>query len=313
MADTSSNLGWYRVALNTIVRKGMKLDSERLRILPMGSRVNVVEIVDRRARIDQPVTGWCSIKSSNGDTILNQLGEEDMQSTVTPLGRNEMQNRVENANNEMKKTFDQLPETIKAEQAKLEALQTQLKEAEAAKGESDEMTARMAELQDEIRHQTEIIQNSANAEGEDVLELAKNFMSARQNYLQQAEKLEQAQMLAEAAKEQMHAMQETMRNMVWGGEDGQAELPAFRPGDVVMLKDNDLGMAIVRSFQEDQLGLEFSVPIGDSDGNGIFEVEPNCAKFVAPDAVKMSLSAEQLLVQLEKSVATLQRMKNSKE
>lgn len=64
---------WFRVCLNTIVRAGEQLDSERLRILPMGSRVCVVEAAKnngRRVRIKSPIQGWCSMSSSNGDTIL---------------------------------------------------------------------------------------------------------------------------------------------------------------------------------------------------------------------------------------------------
>lgn len=64
---------WFRVCLNTIVRAGEQLDSERLRILPMGSRVCVVESAKnngRRVRIKSPIQGWCSMSSSNGDTIL---------------------------------------------------------------------------------------------------------------------------------------------------------------------------------------------------------------------------------------------------
>lgn len=75
--------GWHRVCLNTIVRKGVALDSERLRILPMGSRVHVVEKAERRVRIDQPIAGWCSLKSSNGDTILTPLDEQEV-SIATP-------------------------------------------------------------------------------------------------------------------------------------------------------------------------------------------------------------------------------------
>lgn len=76
MADSDSNRleeKWYRVCLNTIVRAGEQLDSERLRILPMGSRVCVVEAAKnngRRVRIKSPIAGWCSMSSSNGDTIL---------------------------------------------------------------------------------------------------------------------------------------------------------------------------------------------------------------------------------------------------
>jgi len=64
---------WYRVCCNTIVRKGMELSSERLRILPVGSRVYVHEQVGRRARICQPVNGWCSMQSLNGDEILKRV------------------------------------------------------------------------------------------------------------------------------------------------------------------------------------------------------------------------------------------------
>jgi len=73
MADAQQAEKWYRVCLNTIVRAGEELDSERLRILPMGSRVCVVEAAKsngRRVRIKSPIQGWCSMSSSNGDTIL---------------------------------------------------------------------------------------------------------------------------------------------------------------------------------------------------------------------------------------------------
>jgi len=74
MADS-----WYRVCLNTIVRKDVDLASERLRILPMGSKVFVSEIKGRRVRISQPIGGWCSLTSSNGDTILEKqdVGDAD--------------------------------------------------------------------------------------------------------------------------------------------------------------------------------------------------------------------------------------------
>jgi len=73
MADANPVNSWYRVCLNTIVRKEQDLSSERLRILPMGSRVFVIEIVGRRVKIKQPIEGWCSLQSSNGDKILSHL------------------------------------------------------------------------------------------------------------------------------------------------------------------------------------------------------------------------------------------------
>jgi len=69
---------WFRVCLNTIVRAGENLDSERLRILPMGSRVCVVAVSEnnvRRVQICKPIKGWCSVSSSNGDTILAKIDD----------------------------------------------------------------------------------------------------------------------------------------------------------------------------------------------------------------------------------------------
>jgi len=88
MADSENPIkSWYRVCLNTIVRKDKDLSSERLRILPMGSRVYVTQIIGRRVQIQQPIQGWCSLESSNGDKILSPLeaGDKPMQ---TPTQKN---------------------------------------------------------------------------------------------------------------------------------------------------------------------------------------------------------------------------------
>jgi len=90
MADSMVSEKWYRVCLNTIVRAGEELDSERLRILPMGSRVCVVEAAKnngRRVRIKSPIQGWCSMSSSNGDTILAPI-EDPNGDAVPPTPKN---------------------------------------------------------------------------------------------------------------------------------------------------------------------------------------------------------------------------------
>jgi len=84
----SHDQNWYRVCLNTIVRKGKELDSERLRILPMGSRVRVTKTVERRVKVDQPIEGWCSLTSSNGDQILHKLDPEDLGPTTPQMRSN---------------------------------------------------------------------------------------------------------------------------------------------------------------------------------------------------------------------------------
>jgi len=68
------NLGWHNVCLNTIVRQTKELDSARLRILPRRSKVHVVQNVGRRCRIDQPIKGWVSRESKNGDLICSRIG-----------------------------------------------------------------------------------------------------------------------------------------------------------------------------------------------------------------------------------------------
>jgi len=49
------------------------LDSERLRILPMGSRTRAVRLKGRRVEIDLPIAGWCSVTSKSGDLILSPI------------------------------------------------------------------------------------------------------------------------------------------------------------------------------------------------------------------------------------------------
>jgi len=127
--NTAGTMGWHRVCLNTIVRKEKVLDSERLRILPMGSRVNVVEKSGRRVRIDQPIIGWCSLNSSNGDTILKPL---DPNAKVAPTPRSgqaavsNLQDRVQHATDQIAKTEKTeanapILESLKQEKAQLEA------------------------------------------------------------------------------------------------------------------------------------------------------------------------------------------------
>lgn len=98
--------GWHRVCLNTIVRKGVELDSERLRILPMGSRVFVKDVRGRRVRITSPIDGWCSKKSSTMDTILEKIVTTD--GGVTPSNRNQ--------HAKLKTLMDQIDDDMPGEQ-----------------------------------------------------------------------------------------------------------------------------------------------------------------------------------------------------
>jgi len=115
MAQNEASQGqWHRVCLNTIVRKNMALDSERLRILPMGSRVCVAETKGRRVRITSPIPGWCSIQSSNGDTILSPLQDSaDVPATPKVNKGEHYQNKIKQAEELLAKP--DLPEDKKQE------------------------------------------------------------------------------------------------------------------------------------------------------------------------------------------------------
>lgn len=141
-----TQMGWYRVCLNTIVRKDVKLDSERLRILPMGSRVNVVQKEGRRVMIDQPIKGWCSLSSSNGDTILKPLSED----TASQTPRNNPAEQAAHYKKEANKAKDQSKGTqdekekaaLLEKAAKYDALSAQvLSQQEAHEKEMKSLTA----------------------------------------------------------------------------------------------------------------------------------------------------------------------------
>jgi len=112
-AEKQAEGKWYRVCLNTIVRKDMQLDSERLRILPMGSRVSVIETSKentRRVKINSPIEGWCSMSSSNGDTILAPIEKQDDAAVggvaSTPKSISSKLDHFRNANNNRKKMIE---------------------------------------------------------------------------------------------------------------------------------------------------------------------------------------------------------------
>jgi len=149
MAEATDAMGWHRVCLNTIVRKEKVLDSERLRILPMGSRVNVVEKSGRRVRIDQPIVGWCSLQSSNGDTILKPLDPNQQKQTVAATPRSG-QAAVTNLQSKLKATDEQIDQAQKGQNS--EALTT-------LKAEKQQLEARIDDLVRQNEHQQKVLQD----------------------------------------------------------------------------------------------------------------------------------------------------------
>lgn len=147
------DMGWHRVCLNTIVRKARGLDSERLRILPMGSRVNVVEKNGRRVRIDQPIAGWGSLNSSNGDTILKPLDPTSAQKVApTPRGGQAAVSNLES------KVAQKSAEIAKAKEGNVDT--NELKKMEAQK---KLLEARVADLIAENKQQMQTLQEFQTA------------------------------------------------------------------------------------------------------------------------------------------------------
>jgi len=294
--------GWHRVCLNTIVRATKELDSARLRILPMGSRVNVVEVVGRRVKIDQPIDGWCSIESSNGDLILSKTSTDDNGGTGDDEGKdtyppktNFYKDRIERTDKELQE-LENLRQQIAEAKVKAEAVEKNEKEAQ-------ELNEKLQALQDQAR-------DSENIQ----LQIEKKRRELEN--LQKSQEMEQKQTAVVEAK---------LYNLVGEIKD---ELPNkdnskdtnLLYGDVVMLKDSK-GLAIVRYVGEIEgedevmLGAELSCNTGDGcgeyKGERYFTVEENHALFVPLSGVKKKIPAEELLKKLNKIVFALSQSRSA--
>jgi len=284
MAQNADPLGWHRVCLNMIVRKGIRLDSERLRILPMGSRVHIVERKERRVRIDQPILGWCSCKSSSGDTILSPLdkardpAQDDLEMT-TPTAANTQ--RITQEKDRWERTYNKLNKKEQDAQKRIQQIQED-------NPELDELMSKLATLKSQLQTQKEILSERDNAKGKihsigkeeqnlksqiekDNLKLEKlkekiqnletkaktekvggenliNLQDRLGRITNEKEKalqrITQADALAKAAKEEMENMRRQMQQM-FGGKKTEEEEYEYYPGDVVMIAGG-VGIVVVR-------------------------------------------------------------------
>jgi len=315
MAEAKQELGWHRVCLNTIVRATKDLDSARLRILPMGSRVNVVEVVGRRVKIDQPIDGWCSIESSNGDLILSKTQDE------APADHNDEGKEAFDAD---RVDFQQQQRQINEFQGELSELrkkveQANLKKKEAQKNEvlSEELKKEVDDLEAKAREQERLIEEKKR-ELEELANKASSLgeMAAAQNAV---------------VKNKLYKLMSGLDadNSDGSGGSGDA-LPSkdtshdthLLNGDVVMI-DDQKGLAIVRFVGEvdfsDQvmLGAELSDPIGDCDGTKesktYFSCRPNHGCFFPLQGVKKKIPAEHLLQKLHAIVKKLNMSRSAVE
>lgn len=276
-------LGWHRVCLNTIVRATRELESARLRILPMGSRVNVVEIAGRRVRIDQPIDGWCSIESSNGDLILSPAEESDNG------------DKSFSDNQDMQVRANQLAEEL-AELKTLREKVNQQKQVEKELGNTQQTVAQLT--QDVARLQAEKEKAAAMARQ---IEMKTKQLEDLQRITQQKEAESQA------VKQQLYTLVDESNPKRRLPSSQTSHTTNLLNGDVVLI-NAEIGLGIVRYVgpvewsEEIFMGVELGEPIGTTNGTqgarSYFTVERNHGLFLPLSQVQKKIPAENLLKKL---------------
>jgi len=303
MAEDNPCPHWYRVCLNTIVRKGVKLDSERMRILPMGSRVHVIDVQDRRVQIDQPINGWCSLRSSNGDTILTPLSDEGPSDTPKAsykmkeknLQEKQLQwdkehakaeaelNNVRENNPKTKDLLDQMTDLknkLNFHKNLLDSQEQLKKDFEQLLREKNTEDAQTKQQQEEFQKLLQLkedLQQVAENEGlKNPLELQNHLEEIALDRKKNQQQLETYKTLAAAAERELNSMKKQMKDLMVGDpEVSEKNNGEYREGDVVQLKEG-VGIAIVKycgavdakeaNADTTYIGVEFDQPIGDTDG-----------------------------------------------
>jgi len=287
-----AELGLHRVCLNTIVRKTEALDSERLKILPMGSRVNVVQRKDRRVRIDAPIAGWCSLISTNGDTILTKIDAselnvktpqardpnrpEHLKTQLQNLGDNLAQQRTEKHNilethSELKKIYDDISslksqidraqsehsrleeEKIKKSQNKHSIEELHLK-IEEAKLKVKNFNANIGEAQKKLADEAKGLNVKNPYELEQQISELENTRTSLQKQIQ----------TSDAILEKLRAEKSAILGMMteFGVSDKEpkaSDLPDVRVEDV--MKCGRFGMATVEYVSDEVVGVKFEAPL----------------------------------------------------
>ncbi len=86
---SESNPRYYLVVAEqgAMVRSGVELDSPEIGGLHKGEVVTVVEIVGRRGRISDPLDGWISLETNQGEKILKQTFPPDKKKQIQAMER----------------------------------------------------------------------------------------------------------------------------------------------------------------------------------------------------------------------------------
>jgi len=261
-AEEATGGDWFRVCLNTIVRKGKRLESERIRILPMGSRVYVTERNDRRVRIthcdNQRIDGWCSITSSNGDTILSKVTDEEVK--ISKMEAQEREKVQEELKNNFNKSIGALTaalndddqEQMKNMTQQLHDLKSQVDDAAKKKKALEQLKKKNAEHNNAIKEQEdklaqlkkeyEQLENSfhgkvssyAKSENDQLNKLAKTVEDASKNKQTMESNLQVMKEEIERQQQQNQENKKKLQDFLLASPDNKKKKPMyFRPQDVL--------------------------------------------------------------------------------
>jgi len=320
-------MGWHRVCLNTIVRATKELGSARLRILPMGSRVHLVEVQGRRVRIDQPIDGWCSIESSNGDQILSPIQTDNHNSneivgpqsvgSETEREKNDIENKKENIAKEL--------HLLRNEVNLTQGISDDLKEVKHQLSQAKQQVEKLNQTNQSQRSKIDLL----------TAELGKKEPgTALQSRIQELERQneESDRQLAQLKKisEQREIENQNLKTQMKDVADtyvvpssNTSNQTAFQNGDVALMKNGDLviirycGPVEFDKGDSDYIGVELSDPIGTSDGKvgdkRYFTCKDKFGMFYEMDSVKKKIPAEFLLQKLHKLMTENERGRTAKE
>jgi len=277
MGKKKDNSGvWHRVCLNTIVRKGQLLDSERLRILPMGSKVFVVEQRERRVRIDQPIAGWCSLRSSNGDTILTPLDDNESMPATTPMASDlrTKANQAQTAAHAVEKDQHSKIESIRAQQSdnktvndmkqeilrlqeelnekgatglKLKQTQYDLERTEEERrhleSENTQNNLEINELRNQLDGAVDQLEQINNSDAQQLMGQLKEIELMEQKKRDLYSKMLSLEEMTMAQKQETENLQKKVHKMFF--ETGEHDAVSLRVDDVVLLREG-VGLVIVK-------------------------------------------------------------------
>jgi len=329
-------LGWHRVCLNTIVRATKELESARLRILPMGSRVNVVEVVGRRVRIDQPIDGWCSIESSNGDLILSPTQADE------PISTNEgIQSPPVDAQTEF---MQQRAQDLTKELAELRWLRAEFQNQNESENENKQLKNQVAMLTTQNEKATSELESSkakiarlTERLGHTDSEQETTLIALVDEKNNVEKQLEELKTIAKQRSQELQRIKHKMGHMADSFQSptdetlGNNNIPSshtseqtiMQNGDVVLMRSGDI--VIVRytgpvHWDEgggDYIGVEMSDPMGQCNGTidstRYFECPEGCGQFFKIEECKKKIPAEFLLQKLHMIMKERERAQTAAE